>query len=54
MYPGCGEYLIEAYKDATQKPYTYLLIDLHPQTVDEYRLRAKIFPDKYQVVYVKK
>ncbi len=54
MYPGCGEYLIEAYKDATQKPYTYLLIDLHPQTEDKYRLRAKIFPDEYQVVYVKK
>jgi hypothetical protein len=54
MYPGCGQYLIEAYKDATEKAYSYLLIDLHPQTEDKYRLRAKIFPDERQVVYVKK
>ena len=54
MYPGNGQYLIEAYKDATNKPYTYLLIDLHPQTDDKYRLRAKNFPDEFQVVYVKK
>ena len=54
MYPGSGQYLIEAYKDATRTPYSYLLIDLHPQTDDKYRLRAKIFPDEFQVVYVKK
>jgi hypothetical protein len=54
MYPGNGQYLIEAYKDATNKPYTYLLIDLHPQTDDKYRLRAKNFPDEFQVVYVRK
>jgi hypothetical protein len=23
MYPGCGQYLIEAYKDATEKAYSY-------------------------------
>ena len=45
---------LEAYKDATEKAYSYLLIDLHPQTEDKYRLRAKIFPDERQVVYVKK
>jgi hypothetical protein len=54
MYPGCGKYLIEAYKDATEKAYSYLLIDLRPQTEDKYRLRAKIFPDERQVVNVKK
>jgi ABC-type dipeptide/oligopeptide/nickel transport system ATPase component len=54
MYPGCGQYLIEAYKDATEGAYSYLLIDLHPQTEDKYRLRAKIFPDERQVFYVKK
>ena len=54
MYPGCGKYLIEAYQDATEKPYSYLFIDLRPQTDDKYRLRSNIFPDEQQVVYVKK
>ena len=54
MYPGCGKYLIEAYQDATQKPYTYLFIDLRPQTDDMYRLRSNKFPDEQQAVYVKK
>ena len=54
MYLGCGRYLIEAYKDATEKPYSYHLIDLHQQTDDKYRLRAKIFPDEFQVVMLKK
>jgi hypothetical protein len=54
MYPGCGQYLIEAYQDATKEAYSYLLIDLHSQTEDKYRLRAKIFPDERKVFYVKK
>ena len=53
MYPGNGQYLVEAYKDATANPHSYLLIDLHPQTDDKYRLRGNIFPDEFEVVYVK-
>ena len=34
---------IDAFSDATKKPYGYLLIDLHPQTVDEFRIRGDIF-----------
>ncbi|CAB4020088.1 Hypothetical predicted protein, partial [Paramuricea clavata] len=54
MYPGCGQYLIEAYRDATEKAYSYLFIDLHPQTEDKFRLRSKIFPDDWQIVYARK
>ena len=26
MFPGCGQYLVEAYQNATEKPYSYLLM----------------------------
>ena len=53
MYPRNGsKYFIEAYRDATKKPHTYLLVDL-TQTIDEnLRLRATIFPDETCTVYV--
>ena len=52
LYPGRGKYLQEAYQDATRYPYGYLLIDLKPETQEEYRLRSKIFPPDLTVVYV--
>ena len=50
MYPGNSKFLIEAFGDATRKPYGYLLIDLKPDTED----RIRIFSDESQIVYVKK
>ena len=55
MYPGKGNFVVEAYKDATKEPYGYLLIDLKPETDENYRIRTKIFPDdERQYVYVPK
>ena len=51
MYPRNPKYLQEAYADATQKPFGYLLIDLKNQTPDAYRLRTRIFPQEDQIVY---
>ena len=51
MYPKNPKYLQEAYADATQKPYGYLLIDLKNHTPDTYRLRTDIFPQENQTVY---
>ena len=34
---------VDAFNDATEKPYGYLLIDLHPKTIDEFRIRGDIF-----------
>lgn len=36
---------IEAYEDATSKPYGYLVIDCAPSTEQAYRWRTNIFPD---------
>jgi hypothetical protein len=47
-------YMLEAFADATTEPYSYLLVDLKPQTEDRLRLRANIFPGETNFVYVSK
>jgi hypothetical protein len=54
MYPGNTKYMREAFSDATCKPYSYLLIDLRPDTPDEMRLRTNVFPGEMHTVYVKR
>ena len=54
MYPGNTKFMVEAFRDATSKPFGYLLIDLKPKTDDRIRLRTNIFPDEVNYAYVKK
>jgi hypothetical protein len=54
MYPGKSAFMVEAFKDATSEPYSYLLIDLKADTEDKFRLRANIFPDETNFVYISK
>ncbi|GIY20858.1 hypothetical protein CDAR_607591 [Caerostris darwini] len=50
LYPSQTKFFREVYEDATSKPFSYLLIDLIPDTDDSLRLRSGIFPgDKYCV-----
>jgi len=51
MYPGKSKFLIDAYRDATSKPVSYLLIDLKPDTEDQLRVRSNIFPGEQTYVY---
>ena len=44
LYPTNSRYFIEAYEDATKEPFSYLKIDLTPNTPDKYRLQARIIP----------
>lgn len=53
IYPQ-SKHFMEAFNDATKNPFTYLLIDLKPETPDDLRLRACIFPGEKQYVYSKK
>jgi len=50
MYPGYSNFLVEAFKDATERPHGYLLIDLHPETLDKFRIRTNIFNGERQYV----
>jgi hypothetical protein len=57
MYPNSGNFLVQAFDDATQdQTYSYLLIDYHSKTNDLIRVRARILPHEQmtmpQVVYV--
>jgi len=54
MYPKKSQFAIEAYKDATREPYSYLLVDLRPEQDDDLRLRTNIFPGEAHYVYVAK
>ena len=46
IFPGKSKNVLSAYKLATQKPYGYLLIDLHPKSLDQFRLRTRILHDE--------
>lgn len=54
MYPGRSKFLVEAFKDATEKAYGYLLIDLKSDTDEKYRIRTNIFQGERQYVYIPK
>ena len=54
MYPKSSQFAVEAYKDATREPYSYLLIDLRPEQDEDLRLRTNIFPRETHYVYVSK
>jgi hypothetical protein len=43
MFPGDSRFIIESYKDATIKPYSYIIFDAHQETPNHLRVRAKIF-----------
>ena len=54
MYPGKSRFLIEVFKDATEKPFGYLLLDLKADTEEMYRIRSGIFSGDRQYVYLPK
>jgi adenosyl cobinamide kinase/adenosyl cobinamide phosphate guanylyltransferase len=52
LFPGLLKYFMESYKDATEKVYSYLLVDMHPNTSDEHRLSTNIFPEEKEIYYL--
>ena len=50
IFPSKIQFLMQAFEDATDRPYGYIILDLHPQTPEEMRVRTKIF--KSEEVYV--
>jgi len=54
MSPGKSKFLIEAFHDATVEPFSYMVLDLKPDTEDKFRVRANIFPGDNSCAYVPK
>ena len=50
IFGSSSKEFVNAYKDATREPYSYLMLDLTPE--QNYRLRTKIFPNEEEIVYV--
>ena len=55
-FPGRTKYVMEAYRDATKRPHSFLLIDMRQETDDDARLIANYPPtdDNRMVVYAPK
>lgn len=51
MYPGKVKFLRDAFQDATKEPFTYLLIDMHPETPESVRVLTHIFANETPTVY---
>ena len=52
MYPGQLNYVLEAFKSATDQPHGYLLFDCKQSTPEHLRLRTSIFPGETHTVFV--
>jgi hypothetical protein len=54
MFPKHTGYLLDAFHDATSRPYGYLAIDCDQLTPENMRLRTNILPEEKQIVYLKR
>lgn len=52
LFPRNKHFLVDAYKKATDKPYSYLLIILHPYCSDQLRVRSGILPSEDEIIYL--
>lgn len=52
VYPHNSCFLVEAYQDATSEPYTYLMLDFKPETLDERRILTGILPGERAFAYL--
>jgi len=54
IFPSKSKQLLNIFKHVTQKPFGYLVIDLHPRSNDKYRLRTRIFPEELPASLINK
>lgn len=52
IFPQHKTFIPAALKQATTKPYGYLIIDLHSQTPDTLRVHTGIFPDEIPLIFM--
>lgn len=50
-FPHSNNFLLDAYKKATEQPYGYLLIDFQQATPNKYRVCSQIFPPGDIIIY---
>ena len=52
IFPHTKTFIPSALDHATQLPFGYLVIDLHTQTPDSFRVTTGIFPNQLPVLYI--
>lgn len=55
LFPNRRTFFLESYDFATENPYGYLLLDIHPSADPHLKLRTNIFPDDVEkIVFIPK
>ncbi len=55
IFPGKPKYLQSAYEDSMKESgHPYLMVDLSPYANDKYRVRTRIFPGEFPIIYLPK
>ena len=52
LFPGRLSYFMDAYRQAIRDPYSYLLVNMAPNTKEEFRLSSHIFPGERMELYL--
>jgi hypothetical protein len=52
LFPKQLNYFIDAYNQATKENYGYIVLDLHPASSQQLRIRTNIFPDEKRVIFL--
>jgi hypothetical protein len=52
MFPTKSKFMLDAFADATSKPFTYMVVDLKADADERHRLRSGIFPNQPNYVYL--
>lgn len=52
IFPKHKHFLSEALSQATERPFGYLIIDLHPVTKELTRVRTGIFPNEIPIIFL--
>jgi hypothetical protein len=52
IMPGRSSFFMDSYKKAVMEPYSYLVVDIHPNSNPRFELRTRIFPqDQPLIIY---
>ena len=52
LFPKRLNYFLESYNDATKEPFSYILINMHPNSSEAHRSTSKIFPNETREIYL--
>jgi hypothetical protein len=51
LFPGQLDFFLQSYRAATSTPFSYLLLDLHPNSDPTLKLRSNIFKDEELTIF---